>query len=117
MRYYRHNTEKIIYVITDDPNVTRKTHKGKFSGWTISSSIKITYAENPTIDLKTGLLTKPTTRAAVTHYDTRDSRDEALRDYYIRWAPRDSTSITEGEYRQLYQEYSQTKSIPKRPMK
>jgi hypothetical protein len=98
MPYYRHNTEKIIYRLTGNPNITPTTHKGQHSGWTISGGIDITYADNPT-NPKTHQLTKPEYKAAVSNFESKDSKDEALQDYFQRWAPADSVEITADEYK------------------
>ena len=105
MPYYRHKTDKIIYHLTNFPNITANTHNGQHSGWTISGGINITYADNPT-DAKTNRLTKPEYKAAVSHFEAKDSREDALRDYFLRWAPDDSIEISADEYRQLKREYS-----------
>jgi hypothetical protein len=106
MPYYRHKKEDIIYYVTDDPFIKPTTYKGKPSGCTISGTRETTFAINPT-DPVTGRLSKSTTEAAITSYDTRDSQEEALRDYFLKWKPADSIEITSEEYEQLKEQYSQ----------
>lgn len=106
MPYYRHKAEKVLYSVTDDPVIQSATHKGKHAGWTISGTREITYAVNPT-DPATGGLTKPTMEAAVSCFEAKDSKEEALREYFRRWAPDNSIAIAADEYRQLCAEYLQ----------
>ena len=110
MPYYRHKTEKIIYRLTNSPHVASTTHKGQHSGWTISGGIDIFYADNPT-DPKTGRLTKPENIPAVSKFESKDSREDALRDYFLRWVPKDSVEVTASEYQQLKSEYSKSSAF------
>ena len=105
MPYYRHNTEQIIYSLTERPAIRPSTHKGKHSGWIISGTLETTYAHNPT-DPSTGRLTHPTTKAARSEFEAKDSEQEALAEYFRRWQPPDTTEIAATEYQQLRRQFS-----------
>ena len=109
MPYFHNGAEKILYALPDNPFVIPETYKGRPSGMKISSSMKITYADNPA-DPKTGSLAKPTNKACVTSYDTRDTKESALQNYFLRWRPDGSIAIDEVEYHRLHTLYSESDS-------
>jgi hypothetical protein len=104
MPYYRHNTESIIYSLTDTPHVAATTYKNKHSGWSISASLMISHAVNP-IDPRTRQLSKPEIKAAFSKYETTDSKAQTLQIFFSEWKPKDSTEITAEEYGQLRQAF------------
>ena len=107
MPFYRHTSEKVIYSLTDDPAIRATTHKGKPSGWTISGTLEILHADNP-LDKRTNQLTKPTIQAARSNFEAKDSREDALAEYFRRWQPENTVSITDDEYLALHKIYSST---------
>jgi hypothetical protein len=108
MPYYRHKTENILYSLPDNPIVSAKIQGAKHAGWTILGSLEVTHP-NDQADRQTDDFVNPITKTAVSNYGAKDSRDDALRDYFLRWVP-DTIPITEAEYRRLQQEYLQPRN-------
>jgi len=104
MPYYHDPQKEIVYSLPDEPGVTKKTHKGKPSGWTISGTLEITDANN-VIDKETGNWTMPTSKAAIYPSNPKDSKEDSIREFFSRWRPHGSKDISADEYKKLRGEY------------